>query len=351
MTAPLEDASPQAPEASSIRVILGGFFMGLANLVPGVSGGTMILVMGLYERFIGALADLSRMKFSRKAILFLGLIGVGFVVSVLSLSGVVVNLVTESRWIMYSLFAGMTLGGAPDLWSQCKPLKAGVAASFGVAFALMVALAWGLAGVQVPENMFVFACMGMLGASSMILPGISGSYLLLIFGMYEVVIGAVSVSALRADPVASLTILVPVGIGAVLGMALLSNLLKSWLAKNPATSHAALLGLLLGSVLGLYPFRDSVNPELANKPMRKSVAMILSGADLADVNAKYGLELTAERASELETTYAGKSGNELKALGDELKPFDPTGKQIGIAFGLIAFGFVFTRALGKRGAH
>ncbi len=53
----------------------------------------------------------------------------------------------------------------------------------------------------------------------------------------------------------------------------------------------------------------------------------------------------------MRATYAGKSGNELKAMGDALKPFDPTGKQIGIALGLIVAGFVFTRALGKRGAH
>ena len=53
----------------------------------------------------------------------------------------------------------------------------------------------------------------------------------------------------------------------------------------------------------------------------------------------------------MRATYAGKSGNELKAMGDALKPFDPTGKQIGIALGLIVAGFVLTRALGKRGAH
>jgi putative membrane protein len=331
-----------------VRVILGGLLMGLANLVPGVSGGTMILAMGLYEKFIGALADLSRLRFSADAMRFLCLIAMGAAGALLGLSGIAVELVSESRWVMYSLFIGMTLGGAPDLLAKCRPMGPGALASFGLAFALMASLAWGMAGAQVPENAGVLVGMGMLGASSMILPGISGSYMLLLFGMYDVVIGSLSVSALRADPMASLTVLVPVGIGAVLGMALLSNILKAWLKNNPSTSHAALLGLLVGSVLGLYPFREPLHPDMADRAFRKSVSMLVSGEELSAVNDKYGLELSEPRAAQLRSTYAGKSGGELKQMGDQLKAFDPAGSQIGISLGLLLAGFAFTRSLGRR---
>ena len=330
------------------QVLGGGVLMGLANLVPGVSGGTMILAMGLYDRFIGALADVTRLRWKRSSIFFLVWIAVGALAALVGLSGVAVGLVTDHRWVMYSLFIGMTLGGAPELVTQCKPFRVAPGLAFLLAFSLMALLAWGLQSASIPENTLVFVFMGVLGAASMILPGISGSYMLLIFGMYDVVIGAISISALREDPTGSLKILVPVGIGAVLGMGLLSNILKHFLARHSAASHAALLGLLLGSVLGLWPFRVPVNEDLASKPFRKSVVMLVAGEELATVKEKYGLELDEARATELRTTYAGKSAGDLKQLGDELERFDPTGGQIGMSIGLFVLGFGLTRMLSRK---
>lgn len=338
---------PQTPPLKPARIVFGGLLMGLANLVPGVSGGTMILAMGLYDRFISALADLSRLRFSRDAIVFLGLIGLGAVGALVGLSGIAVSLVTHSRWIMYSLFIGMTLGGAPELLRECKPLRPGAWVAFLSCFALMATLAWGLAGAQVPETTIVLVFMGVLGASSMILPGISGSYMLLIFGMYDVVVGSLSASALKEDPMACLAVIAPVGVGAVLGMGLLSNLLKSMLARHSVLSHSALLGLLLGSVLGLWPFSEPVHADMAHKPFRKAVTLLVAGGTREQVNEKYEVEFSVERADELRATYAGKSAGDLKVIGDELQRFDPTGKQIGMALGLFLLGLSITRLLGR----
>lgn len=323
--------------------------MGLANLVPGVSGGTMILAMGLYDRFISALADVTRLRLRGDSILFLSLVAVGALGALVGLSGIAVGLVTDHRWVMYSLFIGMTLGGTPELWKACKPLGPAPLVAFASAFALMAALAWGLQGAQIPETTLTFVFMGVLGASSMILPGISGSYMLLIFGMYDVVIGSLSSSALRESPVESAKVLIPVGVGAALGIALLSNLLKHLLAKHSVLSHAVLFGLLVGSVLGLWPFQTPKNPELAQKPFRKGVAMLLAGEELAAVNEKYGLEIDMARATELRSTYAGLGAGDLKQRGDELVRFDPSGKEIGISLGLLLAGFGLTRLLGRRG--
>lgn len=344
------NSTEETPAPKPLRVVTGGVMMGLANLVPGVSGGTMILALGLYDCFIGALADLSRLRFSREALLFLALLLTGAFAALIGLSGLAVGLVTEQRWLMYSLFIGMTLGGAPDLWRVVRPLNGASIAAFSVTFAGMAALAWGLAGAAIPENTLVLVCMGMLGAASMILPGISGSYMLLLFGMYDVVIGALSASALREDPGGSLRVLVPVGVGAVLGMGLLSNLLKLLLRRFPRASHAALLGLLVGSVLGLWPFREPTNPELAQKPFRKGVVMLVEGASADEVNAKHDLGLDAARAEELRATYAGLTAGELKQRGDALTPFEPTGGQVATSLALLLLGFAFTRRLGKQPA-
>ena len=93
----------------------------------------------------------------------------------------------------------------------------------------------------------------------MILPGISGSYLLLLFGLYETVIGSLSRDELLGNTAASLAILAPVGVGAALGIGLLSNGLKRLLERSSRATHGALMGLLLGSVLGLWPFQEPVS--------------------------------------------------------------------------------------------
>ncbi len=319
--------------------------MGLANLVPGVSGGTMILAMGLYDRFIGAVADLTSLRWSLRTFVFVGILGVGLVLALFGFSGVMVQLVTEYRWIMYSLFVGMTLGGVPQLVGLCSPMSPRVFVAAGVGIGTMVLLAFGLSTVEIPQTEIVFAVVGAFAASSMILPGVSGSYILLILGMYDVVIGSLSSSELRENLSGSLRVIVPVGIGAAVGIGLLSNVLKAMLVRFPRASHGFLLGLLLGSVIGLVPFQRPVDAELARKPFRKSVAMLLEGAPVEDVQARYGLSFEDAELAEVRARYAGMDAGDLKLAAEELEYFRPTAAQVGIVLALMVAGFAVTRFL------
>ena len=331
-----------------LRVAATGFLMGLANLVPGVSGGTMVLAMGLYDRFIEAVAELTTLKLSRSLILFLGLLGLGLVVALVGLAGPAVWLVTHYRWVMYSLFIGMTLGGVPELMRLARPLTPGVAIAALAGLGAMVLLFVGLRSAAVPHNMLAFGLVGALAASSMILPGVSGSYILLIFGMYDVVIGSLSASALREDLGGSVSIVLPVIVGAAAGIGLLSNVLKFFLARFRGPSHGALLGLLVGAVLGLWPFQDSVHPDLATKDRQKAVLALLQGEELSAVQADFGVDWDAARAAELSAEHAGATRGDLKALGMELERFRPGAGQIGGAIGLALVGFGLTMLLGGR---
>ena len=118
--------------------------------------------------------------------------------------------------------------------------------------------------------------------------------------------------------------------------------------RTPITG--ALLGLLVGSVLGLWPFQEPVHPELARKPYRKATAMVLAGRSHDDVREKYGEEFDDATLERLAGTWAGKDPGELKELGEELERFDPAITQIGASLGLLVVGFAITRMLG-RGAH
>ena len=357
------DPATSIPAPPPHRVVLGGFLMGLANLVPGVSGGTMILAVGLYDRFISAVAELSSLRWSKGMFAFLFLLAAGLGVALIGLAGPAVHMVTHYRWAMYSLFVGMTLGGAPELLRLAFPkppyghpdankseAKSSAVIALVLGFALMAWIAWSLQGVSLPHTFTAFLLMGVVAASSMILPGVSGSYLLLIFGVYDVVIGSLSSSALKEDLKGSLMIIGPVVLGAAIGIALLSNVLKVVLARYSKPAHGALLGLLLGSVLGLWPFQEARYPELLDKPLRKEIAaeIAIAGAWQPTFAARNiqldevdGAKLT--KAVEAEIARGG-----VKSLASVTVRYTPDAMGIFKVLALFAFGFYLVRRLAPK---
>ncbi|MEM9382647.1 MAG: DUF368 domain-containing protein [Planctomycetota bacterium] len=330
------------------RALFGGALMGLANLVPGISGGTMILAIGLYDRFIGAVADVTRLRLRRDTLLFLGTMAAGLALAVLLLSGVAVRLVAEHRWAMYALFIGMTLGGSPELCRESRPLRPAVVLSILAGIGAMAWFALQTGQTALRPTPATLLLVGGAGAASMILPGISGSYVLLVLGLYDTVVGALSLGELRASPAECLAIIVPVIVGAAVGIALLSNLLKALLRRYAAPAHGALLGLLVGSVIGLYPFQEPVHPELAHRPTRKAIERaVLDGEAVADVAAAVeGLD--AEELASHVATWEGTSKGDMKAASLALRRFTPSPTRIASALGLFLLGIALTRALGRR---
>ena len=332
--------------ASATRVLVGGFLMGIANLVPGVSGGTMILAVGLYDRFIGAVADLTGLRWRRPTLVFLLLIAIGLGVAIVGLATPAVWLVTQHRWIAYSLFVGMTLGGAPLLWRVVRPFRPRDCAALALGLGAMALVAFGLSDAPLPRNFAVLAVVGALAASSMILPGISGSYILLIFGLYDVVVGSLRPRELLADFGGALSVLVPVAIGVALGIGVLSNVLKLVLARFERPAHAALLGLLLGSVLGLWPFQRAVHPELVSKPGVEAVLALVAGDDVDAVEQETGVRFTPDEAQALRAEHDGRTKGDLKLLGLKLEVYTPGIFEAAAALALAAAGFAATRRLG-----
>ncbi|MEK9499497.1 DUF368 domain-containing protein [Gaopeijia maritima] len=343
---------PEAvPEATPPRVFVGGVLMGLANLVPGVSGGTMILALGLYDRFIASVADLARLRFEPRSIVFVAVLAAGLAVAVLGLATPAVWLVQQHRWLAYSLFIGMTLGGVPLLWAIVRPLDARVLFGALVGFAVMAVIAFGLQSTTLSPTVPVFVAAGALAASSMILPGVSGSYVLLILGLYDVVIGSLRPAALRADLLGSLGIIIPVGIGAVLGIGLLSNGLRWFLARWERLSHALLLGLLVGSVLGLWPFQGPAWPDLAVESRLDAVKALVAGESPEAIRLETGVDLGAAEVDRLLATFGDRGSIELELMALRLERYRPTLSQIGISLVTMAFGFALTLGLGGLGTR
>lgn len=272
MTAPAQHSPSSEPAVLglALRSIFGGVLMGLANLVPGISGGTMLLAVGVYERFINAIAEVTTLKLRWRSLLVLACVGVAAVLGILLLAGPVKDLVVERRWVMYSLFIGLTLGGLPVVWQMASPVddkvRLGALGGVMLMIALAVLQATGVTG-GAESNFALMFVAGLAGASAMILPGVSGGYLLLLLGQYVPILAGIEElkDALEARDLAALmaptiSVVLPVGLGVAAGMVAVSNLLRWLLLRYRKLTLGVLIGLLLGSVIGLWPFQQSVMP-------------------------------------------------------------------------------------------
>ena len=255
--------------------LFGGFLMGLANLVPGISGGTMLLASGIYPAFIESLSSLTRLRFNWRSIVVMVSVVVAAGLAVVLLAGTLKSLVVQQRWIMYSLFIGLTLGGIPIVWRMAKERNAKLWVPASIAFSLMALMAYFDSNQflnQAGSNFVLLFLAGLAGASAMILPGLSGAYLLLLMGQYVAILDAVDEfkEALKSGDIAAAmtpawSVLLPVGIGVILGVVVVGNLFKWLLANYRTQTLGMLLGLLLGSVVGLYPFQQGVRPQPGDK--------------------------------------------------------------------------------------
>jgi putative membrane protein len=236
-------------------------------------------------------------------------------------AGPVKDVVVEHRWAMYSLFIGLTLGGVPVLWQMARPASRVFWVGTAAGLFVMVGLAWlqvyGASSEANREGVPMMFFAGVAGASAMILPGVSGGYLLLVLGVYVPILSAVHAlkEALKANDLASasdaiLGVVLPVGIGVAIGVLLISNLIKVVLERYEQSTLGALMGLLVGAVFGLWPFQEGVAPK---------VGQIFKGQIL-----------TAER---------------LAALGQDKYPtefFAPTFTDVMMALGLVGAGYMIT---------
>ena len=313
-----------------VRSAAGGLLMGLANLVPGISGGTMLLAAGIYPRFINAIAEVTTLRFRKASLTVLCCVAVAAGLAILLLAGTVKGLVVDHRWIMYSLFIGLTLGGVPIVWKVIGgPVRSTwVGAVCG--FVAMAALAWvqqgNAGGTGGAANAVMLFIAGMAGASAMILPGVSGGYLLLVLGQYVPILSAIDSfkEALRGGEMGEavsigLKVGLPVGLGVLIGIVGVSNVLRVFLKRAPKATLGVLLGLLLGAVVGLWPFLHGVAP------------------DIGDVVK--GRVVTEETLAELE------------AEDYPTRYFRPSPRHVASSVGLILVGFGVTFALSRFGGE
>lgn len=270
-TPPTSSTDPSTPVQLAGQAVRG-VLMGAADIVPGVSGGTVALVLGIYHRLItnvrnGALALGRLVRLDVRGFLeglraiewrFLVPLAAGIGASILALSSAIETLLVEQPVRMAALFFGLVLGSI----AVATSLVQGWDARRLGTLALTAAVTFGVLGLRSgtvdDPAWWVFFGSGAIAVCAMILPGVSGSFLLLMLGMYDNVLAAVN----DRD-------LLPLGVfvlGAVVGLALFSQALHWGLVHHERTMLAALIGLMVGSLRVLWPWPDGTDGTALSWP-------------------------------------------------------------------------------------
>ena len=261
--------------------------MGAADLVPGVSGGTIAFIFGIYEKLIESIklvsGDVPKLilkgkfkdAFSVVPFGFLVPLAVGLVVAIASLTSFLTFLLDAHPEKLWSFFFGLVLasvwvvGRRVDKWG----MKEGLALCLATVVAYIIV---GFVPVTTPATALYFFFSGMIAISAMILPGVSGSFLLIVMGKYEQVITMVkkffevislflsgeAQSAISLVESAGLLMLVVFALGAVLGLALFSRVLSFLFKRYESVIIAVLTGFMIGSLRKMWPWKETIETQI-----------------------------------------------------------------------------------------
>lgn len=242
---------------------LKGYGMGAANLVPGVSGGTIALLTGIYHELIEAINSLMLLS-TWKALFkrqwgafwkqahgtFLLSLGTGILLSILSLSKMMVYVLETYPVQTWAFFFGLILASAYVLfrgiqgWGWRELLLVLVGGAFGVWVSTLDAMS------HTPDSLWYIALCGAVSVCTMILPGVSGSFMLLVMGKYDYIMKALDVTALN------IPVIIAFALGCVVGILAFTKFLHWLLGKWEKQTILVLLGFILGSLVKVWPWSN-----------------------------------------------------------------------------------------------
>jgi len=256
--------------------ILRGIVIGISNVIPGVSGGTMMVSMGIYDKLILVLTHfIKRMK---EAVALLVPILIGMLLAI----AIFAKLFSEVLFPKFPLqtnlfFIGLILGGLPIIYRKVKGVS--IRLPQIIAFVLFFVLVTVLAVIGEGNgasaditfsigNVLKLFGVGVIAAATMVIPGVSGSMIMMILGYYNTIIDTINacINALRAFDIPALLdtfiVLVPFGIGVVVGIVAVAKLVEFMLKKFPAVTYWAIIGLIVASPIAILIMMDVATIEV-----------------------------------------------------------------------------------------
>ena len=272
------------PERKDFAQLVRGFLMGGADIIPGVSGGTVALILGIYERLVTAISHLDghllgllvKRKWAEAAdyfdLRFLVTLGSGILIGIGSLAGLMRYLLLEQRSHTLAVFFGLILGSTVIVAKMVQPRGAGQwTRCAGLACAAAAFAYWlvGLDQIGFHDSLNYFFMCGTVAICAMILPGISGAYILWLLGAYMAVTEIIhNVLKFHATP-NELISLVVFAAGCAVGLICFSKFLKWLLAVGHDPMMTILGGFMIGSLRLMWPFQYDLTPEVTKLKLKR----------------------------------------------------------------------------------
>lgn len=270
----------------NIILILKGMMIGIANIIPGVSGGTLMIILGLYEEVIDTISHF--FKNFKKNLKFIIPLAIGMVLSILLLSKVISVCLDKYPFPTVLFFVGLILGGIPLLWNKAKAAKGKWSnwLVFGITFVIVLAFAFLKSGNYVVSlnnlNLFGYIYLfivGIISAATMVIPGISGSFVLMLLGYYEPIVNTIRDLTNFSLLGHNLLILIPFGLGIIIGIVLIAKLIEYLLHRYPVKTYYGVLGFVIASLVAI------IKPILITTPsiieIVIAVILIITGGLIA----------------------------------------------------------------------
>lgn len=241
----------------NIMLILKGFALGIANVIPGVSGGTIAVILGIYEKLIDILSNLkTKLKENFKYLLFLA---IGLILAIGLFSNAVTFCLKNYPFATILFFIGFIIGGIPPLLNKVKSkidIKSVIC--FIIAFTVVMLMAFitpdtmnkSLDIINI-KTLIILFLIGVLGAASMVLPGISGSFVLMLIGYYEPIMNSISEFTKLNNLTHNILILAMFGLGVLFGIIFMAKLIKILLEKYEIPMYMGIIGFVIASAISI----------------------------------------------------------------------------------------------------
>ncbi|MBE5741017.1 MAG: DUF368 domain-containing protein [Clostridiales bacterium] len=248
-----------------LKAVILGFLIGLAVILPGISGATLAIIFGLYSKMIYSFGNI--FKQFKKCFLFLLPIGIGIVIGV-AVGFFFVREVFEAQpFIVICLFAGLMIGSFPAVKDEIKGVKWNTKRIILFALGILIPISVGIVSIFIqtassapiiatPMLMVFYFVLGGVVSITQIIPGLSCSALLMAFGQFGAILASIHFDYLKANPLVIVTLLLLV-IGFLIGLVVFSKLLNKLFEKKRDDTFTMIVGLSLGSIVTMF-----LNPDI-----------------------------------------------------------------------------------------
>ncbi len=280
-----------------LLTFLMGIVMGVANIIPGVSGGTIAVGLGIFDKLINAINNF--LKRPKEFLPFLVPLGLGMVFGILAFSGVISFGLANYSFATNMFFVGLVVSSIPLIYSGAKEkdFKAHYYIFVAIGALVVVLLAFiernGVESGSSSTGYIKLIISGAIASSAMIIPGISGSFMMILLGVYDVLL--VSLSQLNEWLLhpseteilfTALKVIIPLGIGIVVGVVLISKVIEILFAKFHSQTYLIILGLIIGSLYAIFTSAETYASGVDSLTIVSGIVMGILGYLLGNIFIK-----------------------------------------------------------------